>query len=44
MANDDVLEIGVVAKTKGLKYLSVPLDFSGSFSSVNSFIKLERAY
>jgi hypothetical protein len=37
-------EVGVAAKTKGLKYLSIPLDFSGNFSSVNSIIKLERAY
>ena len=28
MTNDTVLKVGIVAKTKGLKYLSVPVNFS----------------
>ena len=42
MTNDTVLKVGIIAKTKGLKYLSVPVNFSVSFSTVNSSIKLER--
>jgi len=42
MTNDTVLKVGIVAKTKSLKYLSVPVNFSVSFSTVNSSIKLER--